>query len=116
MDSAYATNIFIIGCLAVPTVLMVYRAIAAGRELKIRNKRVIDEAYSAVTRLDGMANAIILKNYVKLGRKGRGDTPFEVYRVLHVPPNGWFAYTHVQGADPVLTSISEQRARAATES
>lgn len=110
MDSAYATNIFIIGCLAVPTVLMVYRAIAAGRELKIRNKRVIDEAYNAATSLDGMANAIILKDYVKLGRKGRRDTPFEVYRVLHIPPAGWFAYTHVQGADPVLTPISEQRA------
>jgi hypothetical protein len=116
MDSAYATNIFITGCLAVPTALMVYRAIVAGRELKFRNKRAIDEAFHAATSLDGMSNAVILKDYVRLGRKGRGDTPFEVYRVLYVPPTGWFAYTHVQGADPVLTPISEQRARAAADS
>jgi hypothetical protein len=116
MDSAYATNIFIIGCLAIPTVLMGYRAIAAGRGLKIRNKRTIDDAFNAATSLDGMANAVILKDYVRPGRKSRHDKPFEVYRVLHVPPSSWFAYTHVQGADPVLTPISEQRARAAVNS
>ncbi|WP_296260321.1 hypothetical protein [Pseudomonas sp. UBA5706] len=116
MDSAYATNILVISCLAVPTVLMAYKAVAAGRELKIRNKRVIDEAFITATSLDDMSHAVILKDYVNLGRKGRRDTPFEVYRVVHVPPTSWFAYTHVQGADPVLTPISEQRALIAVKS
>lgn len=116
MDTAYATNIFFIGCLAIPTVIMGYRAIAASRALKVRNKRAIDEAFNASINLDGMSNAVILKDYVRLGRKGRVDKPFEVYRVLHVPPTSWFAYTHVQGAEPVLTPLSEQRALIAVNS
>ncbi|KGF65549.1 hypothetical protein [Pseudomonas lutea] len=116
MNSAYATNVLIISCLAVPTVLMAYKALAAGRELKIRNKRVIEEAFIAAIGLHDMSQAVILKDDVNLGRKGRKDAPFEVYRVVHAPPTSWFAYTHVQGADPVLTPISEQRALIAVNS
>lgn len=117
MDSTRAANIFIICCLAIPTVVVLYKSIVAGRELKRCNQKAIDDAFTTVIGRHNMVNVRVLKNTVRLGGLARGkNKPFEVYRVLHSPPSRWFAYTHIQDSDPVLAPISEKRALAAVHS
>lgn len=79
-----------------------------------KNQQTIEDAWAATITREHWKDVQVLKDTVKLGElDGTSTKPFEVYRVAHVPPDRWFAYTHVQGADPVLTPISERRAVAA---
>ena len=38
---------------------------------------------------------------------------FQVHLILHSPPDRWFVYIHTQGSEPVLTPITEERAKLA---
>ena len=42
-----------------------------------------------------------------------GQTPYQVHLILHSPPNRWFVYIHIEGSAPVLSPLTEHRARLA---
>jgi hypothetical protein len=72
--------------------------------------------FKQVLAANGIDNVVILKDSSKPGTQfigGYTGSLFEVHLILHSPPSQWFAYIHIEGSSPVLTSISEERAQAA---
>ena len=79
-----------------------------------RNRELIEQAFGQVMALSGNENLQTLKDSITLGDRNRyGIKPFEVYRILYGPPDRWFVYIHVEGSEPLLMPISQQRAMAA---
>ncbi len=104
----------IITTLSVAMVFWKKRAKAAYRR---RSQASIDAGFARTLSRHGLEQAQVLQDLTRLGRLDRFDNrPFEVQRILHAPPDRWFLYLHTADSEPVLTEISEQRAKASINS
>jgi hypothetical protein len=64
----------------------------------------------------GVSHVVVLRDSSTPGSPRIGEYTgalFQVHLILHSPPDRWFVYIHIEGSDPVLTPISEQRANLA---
>lgn len=77
------------------------------------NQDIINQAYEATLASHAIDKAQVLMDQTTLGSRLNSKKPFEVYRILSLPPTEWYLYTHMEDSDPVLMAISEARARAA---
>jgi len=83
------------------------------RQWRRNNRKKIDQAYKVSLASDCITDVHIMQDRTTLGAKREGKKPFEVYRILLVPPNNWYSYIHIEDSEPLLTPISEARAKAA---
>jgi len=77
------------------------------------NQDIINQAYEATLASHAIDKAQVLMDQTTLGSRLKSKKPFEVYRILSLPPTQWYLYTHMEDSDPLLMAISEARARAA---
>lgn len=88
------------------------------QRLHKRNEPVFRKALASKS----VEHVKVLRDNTDIGTSGTGGfgyanfKPFQVHMILHSPPSRWFVYVHVQGSEPVLSEISEQRALAAVNS
>lgn len=86
---------------------------------KLERRRLFERDEPVLRRVleqHGAMNAIVLRNSSKPGTPRFGEytgSIFHVHLILHSPPDRWFVYIHIEGSDPVLRPISEQRAKLA---
>lgn len=83
------------------------------RQWQRNNRKKIDQAYEITLASHCIADVQIVQDRTTLGTKREGKKPFEVYRILLAPPNDWYSYIHIEDSEPLLTPISEARAKAA---
>lgn len=106
-----AESAAVIAIVSLCVLLATYLTCFQDEPIRRQNRKTITEQFAATLRAHGMSDARIISDKTKLGGRNRlRIIPFEVYRTLNAEPDRWFAYTHVQGSEPVLTPISEQRA------
>jgi len=84
------------------------------RKESARQLREREEHLQQTLKLHGVGHVQTLKDRSTRGsRTTSGHTPYQVHLILHSPPNRWFVYIHIEGSNPVLTPLTEQRARLA---
>jgi hypothetical protein len=85
------------------------------QRLHLRNEPLFRKALAS----KAVENVEVLRDNTDIGTTGSGGfgyktfKPFQVHMILHSPPSRWFVYAHVEGSEPVLTEITESRARTA---
>lgn len=93
-------------CLLVLGILLEHQRYQRG------NRQQIDRQYATALQAHDIEAAVVCKESLELGRKTRfGRKPFEVHRILHVEPDAWYVYTHVEDDEPVVSAISGERAK-----
>lgn len=101
-------SVAVFGCLLTLGLLVEHR------KYQQRNRQEIDQKYVAALKAHCIGSVDICKESLALGRRTKaGKKPFEVHRILHVAPDRWYLYIHVEDAEPLMTAISEQRAKTA---
>lgn len=91
--------------------LLVLGYIRMQRRHKQRNRDLIEQIYLAALTAHDIEAAEICRESLNLGRQeDEGTRPFEVHRILHVSPDRWYLYIHVEDSEPLLTAISQKRA------
>lgn len=83
------------------------------RRHKQRNRDLIEQTYLATLTAHDIEAAEIRRETLNLGRQedDGGVRPFEVHRILHLSPDRWYLYIHVEGSEPLITAISQRRAQ-----
>jgi hypothetical protein len=88
------------------------------KRLHKRNEPLFQKALAS----QAVQKVEVLRDNTDIGSTGTGVfgyenfKPFQIHMILHSPPHRWFVYIHVEGSEPVLTEITEQRALAAVNS
>lgn len=103
---------WLLGAVGLFWCMLVLGILLEHRRYQQRNRQQIDRQYATSLQAHDIEAAVVCKETLELGRKTRfGRKPFEVHRILHVEPDAWYVYIHVENDDPVVTAISEQRAK-----
>ncbi|ONN70672.1 hypothetical protein BVL52_20780 [Pseudomonas oryzihabitans] len=105
---------WLLWAVAVFSCLLALGYIQLHRRYQQRNRDTINQRYHASLKTHGIEAAQICRESLNLGHKTEtGIKPFEVYRILHVCPDRWYLYLHVEGSEPLIKPISQKRATSA---
>lgn len=117
MDAQYWSNLAIMFLYATLSLFLLFRLRRAKVAYRHRTKASIDAGFAQTLSHHALEQAQVLQDLTRLGRLDRfANRPFEVHRILHAPPDRWYLYLHTANSEPVLTEISEQRAKASIKS